>query len=209
MTIKYKRYFRKSLLHKNRWGEFLLSDIDKENPKKFLEIGIFQGVTSRNICELLFKKHGSEFHFTGIDLFEFNEKSVKEVAPIVKFSNPLKHFYFQYIKRLNPYSLEGVKDLLKKFNKNIKLIKGDSNIALKQINNQKFDYIFLDGGHHYSTVKSDLLGSEKLINSKGIIMCDDYIHDEAPGVKKAIDEFVNEKNYKLEVFMNRFAKINL
>ena len=42
----------------------------------------------------------------------------------------------------------------------------------------------------------------------GIIMCDDYMHDEATGVKKAIDEFTAQNKYKCSIICNgRFAKI--
>ena len=35
---------------------------------------------------------------------------------------------------------------LKKFDKNIHLIKGNSNLLLKKIDMSKIDYVFLDGG---------------------------------------------------------------
>ena len=36
-------------------------------------------------------------------------------------------------------------------------------------------------------------------------MCDDYFHQEATGVKKAIDESVNENSCNFKVVANRFA----
>ena len=39
-------------------------------------------------------------------------------------------------------------------------------------------------------------------------LCDDYDLSQAPGVKKAIDEFVNKNNFNCEILCNgRFAKI--
>ena len=60
----------------------------------------------------------------------------------------------------------------------------------------KIDYIFLDGGHDYATVKNDLNFSIDVINNNGTILCDDYDLSYAPGVKKAIYEFslVNKFN---------------
>ncbi len=66
---------------------------------------------------------------------------------------------------------------------------------------------FLDGGHNYSTVKNDLLCSEKVLKNEGTILCDDYDLSYAPGVKQAIDEFINNTNYKIEILFDRFAKI--
>ena len=123
------------------------------------------------------------------------------------FSNPFKQIYFKYILRQDPYSLEAVETLLKKFKDNIKLIKGNSNKVLKTIDMSKIDYAFIDGGHQYPTVKNDLLNVEEIIKNNGTILCDDYDLTYAPGVKKAIDEFVASNNYKVEILFNRFAKI--
>ena len=72
----------------------------------------------------------------------------------------------------------------------------------------KIDFVFLDGGHDYKTVKSDLNNSIEVVNNDGTILCDDYNLSYAPGVKKAIDEFVEEHNFKCELMHNtRFAKI--
>ena len=72
----------------------------------------------------------------------------------------------------------------------------------------KIDYVFLDGGHDYNTVKNDLDCCSEVINNDGTILCDDYNLSYAPGVKKAIDEYVENNNYKCEILQNyRFAKI--
>ena len=47
----------------------------------------------------------------------------------------------------------------------------------------------------------------QIIKNDGTILCDDYDLTYAPGVKKAIDEFVASNNYKVEILFNRFAKI--
>ena len=131
--MKYKKYFRKTSLKQVGVGEFFLNEIIKKKPKTFLEVGVFHGVTARNVCELLYNIHGKEFKYIGLDLFEENYENKDEIIPNTKFSNPLKTIFFKYIKRQNPYSLEAVKDLLKKFKDNIHLIKGNSNKILSQI----------------------------------------------------------------------------
>ena len=40
-------------------------------------------------------------------------------------------------------------------------------------------------------------------------MCDDYIHNQAPGVKMAVDEFVKKNDFKIEVINKRMAKLYL
>ena len=72
----------------------------------------------------------------------------------------------------------------------------------------KIDYVFLDGGHDYQTIKNDLNNCIEVINNKGTILCDDYNLSYAPGVKKAIDEFVKKNDLKCDLIHNsRFAKI--
>ena len=204
----YKKYFRKTSLKQNSDGKFFLEEIKKKRPKYFLEIGVFHGVTARNVCELLSTIHNDDFKYIGLDLFEKNRENKSEIIPNTNFSNPLKQIYFKYIKRQDPYTLEAVEDLLKKFKNNVHLIKGNSNTILKKIDMSKIDYVFLDGGHEYETVKNDLNSCSEVIDNNGTILCDDYNLSYAPGVKKAIDEYVKTRNYKCEILHNsRFAKI--
>ena len=206
--MNYKKYFRKTSLKQDGAGDFFLKEVSLKKPKTFLEVGVFHGVTARNICELLFQIYKEDFKYIGIDLFEKNEENKSEIIPNTDFSNPFKQIYFTYIKRQDPYTLEAVKDLLKKFQNNIHLIKGNSNKVLKKIDMSKIDYVFLDGGHDYKTVKNDLNNCVEVINNDGTILCDDYNLHYAPGVKKAIDEYVRNKNFKCEyLFNSRFVKI--
>ena len=206
--MKYKKYFRKTSLKQKGHGDFLLDEVRKEKPKIFLEIGVFHGVTARNICELLYRTHKNDFKYIGLDLFAENEENKNEVIPNNTFNNPLKKIYFKYIKKQNPYSLEAVRDLLKKFEKNVHLIQGNSNKVLNKMDMSKIDYVFLDGGHEYNTVKNDLDNCIEVIKKGGTVLCDDYNLGSAPGVKEAIDEFVNKNQLNVDILCeNRFAKI--
>jgi len=206
--VKYKKYWRKTSLKQKNIGNHFLNEVMLSKPKKFLEIGIFQGVTARNICELLYKIHDDNFKYIGVDKFDIDEKKNNEIVPNNNFKNPLKQFYYQYIIKENPYSLRSVKNLLKKFDKNINIIKGDSNIVLPKIDLSDVNYVFLDGGHSYDTVINDLINCKVVVENNGIILCDDYDLSYAPGVKKAIDEFVVKEQYIIKILFNRFAKIS-
>ncbi|MDA7806315.1 class I SAM-dependent methyltransferase [Candidatus Pelagibacter sp.] len=205
--MKYKKYFRKTSLKQEGIGEHFLNEIASKKPKNFLEIGVFHGVTARNVCELLYSIHGNDFKYVGLDLFGESSENANEVIPNTKFNNPLKRIYFEYILRQDPYSVEAVAYLLKKFKENTHLIKGNSNLLLKKIDMSKIDYVFLDGGHAYETVKNDLYYSKSVLDNNGTVLCDDYNLGNAPGVKKAIDEFVAYNNFKSEIIFERFAKI--
>ena len=202
----YKRYWRKTGLKQKGSGEFFLNHVREKNPKNFLEIGVFHGVTSRNVCNLLHSVHGDDFKFTGIDLFDVNILK-EDYSPNPKFSNPLKNFYYNYIIRLNPYSLESVQKLLRKYKNNVNIIKGNSHKILKEVNLDNFDYVFLDGGHKYETVLEDLKCLKKVVENDAVILCDDYGLNYAPGVKKAVDEYVLLNNFNLKILNSRFAEI--
>ena len=207
--IKYKFYFRKSSFKKDKNNGNLLLKLIKENKaKNFLEIGVLEGATSRNICEMLNNVNDGNFKFTGIDLFgeDVQENNSKEFTPISsKISNPLKWLYFKFFLRMEPNSVGGVKLLLKKFNKSVNLYKGYSKNILNKINLKEIDFVFLDGGHSYETVKEDLDILRSKLNKNSIILCDDY-NILKYGVKKAVDEIKDNYNFK---DLGRFAFIRI
>ena len=205
--MKYKKYFRKTSLKQKGIGESFLEEVSRKKPKVFLEIGVFHGVTARNVCELLHKIHKNDFKYVGLDLFGVSEENENETIPSTNFSNPLKKFYYNFIKRQDPYSFTAVSELLNKFKENIHLIQGNSNKILPKMDMSKVDYVFLDGGHHYNTVKNDLTNCVKVILNGGTVLCDDYNLSYAPGVKQAIDEFVNLNKFKRTILYERFVRI--
>ena len=197
------------------WGSLLLRIISEKKPKHFLEIGVFCGVTSRNICELLNNIHDGDFSYTGFDLFgEKLNKNLNEIEPEYiksqKFSNPFKHIYYNLLLKENLNSIESIKNFLKKFKNNINLVKGDTNITLKKTDLSKIDFAFIDGGHSYETTYNDLTLLYSSMKSKSkTIVCDDYIDASyITDVKKAVDDFVKKNNLSLEIIKNKFVLIS-
>ena len=213
MNLNYKSYWRKTGL-KGKWGNIFLKRLSNHNPKNVLEIGVFCGVTARNTCDLLSKINGNNFNYIGVDLFGGDQNVYKdEIEPTFlkdqKFSNPLKNIYYNYILKENLNSKKSVSKLLKKYTNNIKLIAGDTNKVLKELDLQNIDFTFLDGGHSYQTVINDLTtlyGSMK--DKKKVILCDDYGKESyIPEVEKAINDFTKQNNLELNIIENRFAEI--
>ena len=213
MNFNYKSYWRKTGL-KGKWGNIFLKRLSNHNPKNVLEIGVFCGVTARNTCDLLSKINGNNFNYIGVDLFGGDQNVYKdEIEPTFlkdqKFSNPLKNIYYNYILKENLNSIKSVSKLLKKYSDNIKLIAGDTNTVLKELDLQNIDFTFLDGGHSYQTVINDLTtlyGSMK--DKKKVILCDDYGKESyIPEVEKAINDFTKQNNLELNIIENRFAEI--
>ena len=209
-NFKYKEYWRKAGL-KKYFGQIFTDLVKQQKPNNFLEIGVFTGVTARNICELLSLINNKNFFYLGIDLFEdFQEAISNEVVPdfLVKkqnFSNPLKSLVYNFLLKEKLNSLDSVSRFLKKFSNNIELKKGNSLSILPKIDLKIFDMIFVDGGHSYETVKFELNIILKSIKDNCLVVCDDYSLQEATGVKKAIDESVREYSCNFKVVANRFA----
>jgi predicted O-methyltransferase YrrM len=189
--VNFKYYFRKSSFKKDiKSANILLDQIELYKPKNFLEVGVFQGVTSRNVCEKLNLINDGKFTFHGIDIFESTNSLIdkKELtSKHNKLSNPFKNFLFNIILKKNLYSLESIYEFLSKFRDNVHLYKGFSNSELPKIDLSTIDMIFLDGGHSYETVSNDLFIILKGIKKGKVILCDDY-DQESYGVKKAVDE---------------------
>ena len=207
--LDFKFYFRKNIFKKDlKNGELLLKLITDFKPKNFLEIGVLEGATSRNICELLNIINDGKFKFIGIDLFgdDLSQNNTKEFTPISgKIRNPLKWIYFKLILRMSPNSKQCVEYLLRKFKNSVDILQGYSKVLLKEIDLNKIDFVFLDGGHSYETVREDLSLLIANLKKNSIILCDDYniFHY---GVKKAVDQIKDDHDFKN---LGRFALIKI
>tara|TARA_B110001452_G_scaffold203944_1_gene173931 strand:- start:13 stop:642 length:630 start_codon:yes stop_codon:yes gene_type:complete len=193
--MKFKYYFRKSSLKKDiNSANILLDQIEIYKPKNFIEVGVFQGVTSRNVCEKLYEINKENFLFHGIDIFEDTNINIDNKEMTIKhnkISNPFKHLIFNIILKKNLFSIDSIYSFLKKFKNNVKLYKGFSETQLPKIDMSKIDMVFLDGGHSYETVRSDLSLILKGIKKDKIIICDDYDQVDY-GVKRAVDEILKQ-----------------
>ena len=207
--MKFKFYLRKTSFKKDLdSARLLLLEIEKYKPANFLEVGVYQGVTSRNVCETLNKIHKNNFKFVGIDFFEDRNIDLDNKEMTVKhnkLSNPFKHLLFNLILKKDLNSLNSVKGLLKKFGTSVELLKGSSDVQLLKVDLQNIDFVFLDGGHSYETVSNDLKIITSKLKKNKIIICDDYDQVEY-GVKKAVDE-LKEKVSEIINLNDRLVKI--
>ena len=212
MSNLYKKYWRKSTMYNS--GEIFLKILNIVKPKNFLEIGVFTGVNAMNICENLYALYNHDFKYVGLDLFEdYNKEYDAEIVPSSvrnlqqSFSNPFKHFYYNIIKKEKLNSIASVQNFLKKYKKNVSLIKGNTKKTLKELDISNFDMIYVDGGHSFDTVYFELNYLLDNLKKNCFILCDDYLHDEAKGVKEAIDKTIRERNLNIKIYENRFASI--
>ena len=88
-------------------------------------------------------------------------------------------------------------DRLQKFGNRIIFIRDSSLNSLDRI--ESLDMVFVDAEHSYDAVVLDLNIWYDKINYNGIISGHDYDHPNFPGVKIAVDEFIERNNLKLNV----------
>ena len=69
--------------------------------------------------------------------------------------------------------------------------------------NIKADLIYIDGSHDYIDVKMDIIHYAPIVSENGLLFGDDY-NGGHPGVKLAVDEFVSENNFQLELLDSKW-----
>jgi hypothetical protein len=204
----FKLFGRKSSFKKDSYSAIILiNEIQKKKPVVFLEVGVYQGVTSRNVCELLNKIHLGKFQYIGVDIFDLKLNKEEFTTKHDRISNPFKWIYFNFIKKNKPDSFLGVKNFLSKFEENVELHRGFSENTLPILDLSKVDFCFLDGGHSYETVKNDLTILTNKMKKNSIIICDDY-DQVSYGVKRAVDELLNIVT-SIENLNERLVKITV
>lgn len=167
------------------WEETLKKTNKRHGKLEILEIGSFEGRSATWISDNLLD-HDESF-LTCIDTFEgSNEHLNKKIT-----SSLYETFKYNITQSKN--------------SKKIKTIVGDSHAALPKLIelNQKYDIIYVDGGHSFEDVIQDGRDAYKLIKDDGVIIFDDYkwFTTKKSGiirtVKYAVDVLESELQLKL------------
>lgn len=107
---------------------------------------------------------------------------------------------------------QATKEVTKFAGDRAKVIRKDSLSAANDFRDQSLDFVFLDADHTYDAIKKDLSAWSYKVKKGGIFCGHDYDHPLHPmwGVKRAVDEFCNEKGYELELGKDYtwFIKLN-
>lgn len=169
------------------WMWKLICDTQKED-FKFLEVGVFRGQTLALIKTL---------------------KPYAQVYGITPLDSTDGHWESDY-----KADIEKLHDLFMLDQPNI--IKGlstDIDIVIEADKLGKFDVVYIDGGHSYEVVKSDLTHYPKQLKPGGYLVIDDCCHKYQipngmfPGIEtvsKAVDEW-----YPNEQFTELFSLVHI
>lgn len=165
----------------NKLYELIKSNI--VDPKYGIEIGVAFGSNSFNL------------------LNSFDNLNLYSVDPYIKYSNEDKMSDLVENEKGDQF-YDFVSNRLKnKFGERSVFIRGTSDEILK-LNDDFFDFIYIDGDHTYEGAKKDLDNTFSKIKKGSILSGDDYgiFEDINFGVKKAVDEFCynNDLNLNLD-----------
>lgn len=134
--------------------------ISKFKPISVLEIGTHIGASTIHIAAAL-KANGLKSNFTTLDIRDVNSTLDK---PWIKYGTT--HSPAQMIHKLQYDSF-------------VNFVTNTS-FQYFEINQAKFDFIFLDGNHSASIVYQEIPLALKALNSNGIILLHDYYPDGKP-----------------------------
>jgi len=148
----------------------LIKELGDNSEKTMIEIGSFVGESTV--------------------LFAQSFKKVIAVDPFLEGYDPkdptsylfeFKNVYETYLGRTSPYS-------------NIQTITMTSDDAVNILNEDMFDFVYIDGLHTYDGVKTDITNYLPLVKEGGVIgghdYTDDTVHKHLEGVKRAVIEML-------------------
>lgn len=167
------------MININNTRDELLSMVRKNGT--IAELGVFAGEFSENILNVCNPK----------ELILIDKFPPKDISSGNVDGNNIISFNGNYLFKL-------VSEKFKN-NKNVKIIRDYTYIALSNFPDDYFDMIYIDADHSYEGCKRDLYIALNKLKEGGLIMCHDYeinsekcLQNFSFGVKKAVDELEME-----------------
>jgi hypothetical protein len=150
---------------------------------KVAEIGVYKGDHAKMIKEV---NTPEELYL--IDLWAIHDTPY--TGSLRKYSKNKQHVR-NYGKVKNMF----------KDDEHIKLIKKSSLEAVKEFEDEYFDYVYIDADHTYEAAKDDINHWYKKVKVGGYLCGHDYLEEAFCnfGVRRAVDEFIEESNLELEL----------
>jgi predicted O-methyltransferase YrrM len=140
----------------------------------FVEVGVWKG-RGATYMGVEINNSGKNIKFDCVDTWEYID-SQNDIS-----KDLYENLYNIFLKNIEP-----VKHIINP----VKLL---STEAAKKYEDYSLDFVFIDAAHDYTNVKNDIEAWFPKIKVGGIIAGHDY-NTSIDGVKKAVNEFFNEKN---------------
>lgn len=184
LIINYFAYFKYKLFFNTQLSRgHILKQI--KNNSVVAELGVWKGDFSKKIFEYCVPKE-----LILVDSWVYDVK-IRGCAPQVHGIEPLNQKYFD----------EAYKETQKKFENysNVLIYKHKSKQASELIEDNYFDFLYIDAEHSYKAVTEDLKYWYPKLKKNGYIFGDDYYWRETDGsfsVEKAYQDFFRKHNIK-------------
>ena len=197
----YVRQYKETFVHDDRLENFIITREQIQNTQSWnqsfikntqslgkfnfaLEIGAFEGMTSKYICDNLLNEGG---RMIAIDPLEDNYI----VENLNDFGNQLNS-ELPYFK--SQYS----RFLINTNNLPIQLIRKTFSDSLHLVKDFLFDFIYIDGDHRADAVYFDGINAFSNLKVGGYMLFDDYEWGDGE-TKRGIDKFIADKGRDIEV----------
>eukprot|EP01084_Bolivina_argentea_P058524 106858_1 len=166
-----------------------IDTIQKSGDGNILEIGVYHGKSFIPMACLLKNNETA----VAVDVFE-NEKYDYDGSGVGNFTA----FNININKVFNNTDLYSKINIIKA---DATIVKPKDYLAYAQ-NNLKYRIISIDARHTQGATINDLKKTIKIVSQNGVIIMDDYLNDEWPGVKKGLDAFLGTHTDYRVFFMN-------
>lgn len=181
LSIKIMSQIVNENLYTNNWFNYrnFYTKISEMDFTKFVEVGVWKGHSISFLAKELSRKN-KPFELFAVDLWENTPKE--------DWNKGLYELPFIYEIYETNLINQGVREYIKD-------IKGNSWESASLFEDNSLDFVFIDAGHEYESVRMDIEKWLPKLKKGGIIAGHDF--DNAPGVNKAVQELVN--NFELSI----------
>ena len=183
-------------------------------------IGAEIGVWFANTSEEFVKKGVKELHLVdpySIEPFKENSEMTYN-AWLSKYNKLLKikgKNYMDIEEKLVKYYNNVYETVVKKFknNNSVKIFRTTSHSWFDSVQDNYFDWIYIDGDHSYEGCYQDLMKARAKVKKGGLILGDDFKWPNSkwskPGVTKAVKQFVEENDYTKSFFRHGMTQFEI
>jgi hypothetical protein len=162
----------------------------------FVELGAWLGKSTNHMATLI-KDSNKDIKFTTVDTWKGTDGEEIHNTIVNGFGGDI---FSEFMENT----------ILSNNSKSFNVIKDTSENASSQFQNNSIDFIMLDAGHTYDSLKSDLNLWYHKVKPGGVISGDDYGGSFFPGVTKAADEFFyNQSKHVYRSFVRKKPKIQI
>ena len=149
-----------------------------------LEVGCFEGMTTKYICENMLTEEG---HMIAVDPLE--DKYIVEniTDEAVEINDSLPYFEGQYTRFL-----------INTNKKPVRLVRKTFTDAFSELEAFRFSFIYIDADHRADSVYLDAKMAFELLQTDGYILFDDYEWGNGE-TKKGIDRFLDEYKDRVDI----------